>query len=219
MSLMRGIRRWFVMTVMAFVLTSCRIFVTPIISISDLWDTDVRVVPVTISADNDQCDKSMLDETSEIFQSFQTLQPVGCFDDNKDTLRPYWKTTIPLLRKGDEGKIPYLSASIYYSQNNSIIITFNPSFYEKLKRYTIKRGVNLTTDVTVTFQITNNTKNPVRIATQSVFVNNEAVGNEMNVFEMKPGGKIWIRLSDVGVNSLLGEGIEPVGVVPARTAP
>lgn len=219
MSLMRGIRRWFVMAMMALVLTSCRIFVTPIISISDLWDTDVRVVPVTISADNNQCDKSMLDETTELFQSFQNLQPVGCFDDNKDTLRPYWKTTIPLLRKGDEGKIPYLSASIYYSQNNSIIITFNPSFYDKLKRYTVKRGVNLTTDVTVTFQITNNTKKPVRIATQGVFVNNEAVGNEMNVFEVKPGGKIWIRLSDVGVNSLLGEGIEPVGVIPARRAP
>ncbi len=219
MSLMRGIRRWFVMAMMALVLTSCRIFVTPIISISDLWDTDVRVVPVTISADNNQCDKSMLDETTELFQSFQNLQPVGCFDDNKDTLRPYWKTTIPLLRKGDEGKIPYLSASIYYSQNNSIIITFNPSFYDKLKRYTVKRGVNLTTDVTVTFQITNNTKKAVRIATQGVFVNNEAIGNEMNVFEVKPGGKIWIRLSDVGVNSLLGEGIEPVGVIPARTVP
>lgn len=219
MSLMRGIRRWFVMAMMALVLTSCRIFVTPIISISDLWDTDVRVVPVTISADNNQCDKSMLDETTELFQSFQNLQPVGCFDDNKDTLRPYWKTTIPLLRKGDEGKIPYLSASIYYSQNNSIIITFNPSFYDKLKRYTAKRGVNLTTDVTITFQITNNTKKAVRIATQGVFVNNEAIGNEMNVFEVKPGGKIWIRLSDVGVNSLLGEGIEPVGVIPARTVP
>lgn len=219
MSLMRGIRRWFVMTMMALVLTSCRIFVTPIISVSDLWDTDVRVVPVTISTDNNQCDKSLLDEAADLFQSFQNLQPVGCFDDNKDTLRPYWKTTIPLLRKGDEGKIPYLSASIYYSQNNSIIITFNPSFYEKLKRYTVKRGVNMTTDVTVTFQITNNTKKPVRIATQGVFVNNEAVGNEMSVFEVKPGGKIWIRLSDVGVNSLLGEGIEPVGVLPARTAP
>ena len=83
----------------------------------------------------------------------------------------------------------------------------------------MKQGVNLTTDITVTFQITNNTKKPVRIATQGVFVNNEAVGNEMNVFEIKPGGKIWIRLSDVGVNSLLVEGIEPVGVLPARTVP
>lgn len=219
MSLMRGIRRWVVMIFMVLVLTSCRIFVTPIISVSDLWDTDVRVVPVTISTDSNKCEKSMLDEATILFQSFQNLQPVGCFDDNKDTLRPYWKTTIPLLRKGEEGKIPYLSASIYYSQNNSIIITFNPSFYDKIKRYTKKQGVNLTTDITVTFQITNNTKKSIRIATQGVFVNNEAVGNEMNVFEIKPGGKVWIRLSDVGVNSLLMEGIEPVGVLPARTVP
>lgn len=218
MSLMRGIRRWIVVIFMVLVLTSCRIFVTPIISVSDLWDTDVRVVPVTISTDSNKCEKSMLDEATILFQSFQNLQPVGCFD-NKDTLRPYWKTTIPLLRKGEEGKIPYLSASIYYSQNNSIIITFNPSFYDKIKRYTMRQGVNLTTDITVAFQITNNTKKPVRIATQGVFVNNEAVGNEMNVFEIKPGGKIWIRLSDVGVNSLLVEGIEPVGVLPARTVP
>lgn len=219
MSLMHGIRRWVVMIFMVLVLTSCRIFVTPIISVSDLWDTDVRVVPVTISTDSNKCEKSILDEATILFQSFQNLQPVGCFDDNKDTLRPYWKTTIPLLRKGEEGKIPYLSASIYYSQNNSIIITFNPSFYDKIKRYTKKQGVNLTTDITVTFQITNNTKKPIRIATQGVFVNNEAVGNEMNVFEIKPGGKVWIRLSDVGVNSLLMEGIEPVGVLPARTVP
>jgi hypothetical protein len=70
--------------------------------------------------------------------------------------------------------------------------------------------------VIVTFKIVNDTGKPVRIATQGVFVNNDAVGNEMNIFEVKPEGTIWIRLSNVGVNSLLLDGIEPVGVLPAR---
>lgn len=216
MSLMRGVTRWILMTFLTLVLTSCRIFVTPIISVSDLWNSDVRTIPVTITADVQTCDKKDLDNVVNEFQSFQKLMALGCFEDSTQSLKPFWKTTIPLLRRGDEGKIPYLSASIYYSQNHSIIITFNPSFYNKLKQYTVGRGVNMTSDLNVSFQITNDTPNPIRIATQGVFVNNEAVGNEMGIFEVKPNGKIWVRLSNVGVNSLLVEGIEPVGVLPAR---
>ena len=196
-------------------LTSCRIFVTPIISVSELWNPEVRTLPVTISADVQTCNKGILDGIVQEFQNFQKLVPLGCFEENTNTLKPYWKTTIPLLRRGDEGKIPYLSASIYYSQNNSIIITFNPSFYNKLKQHTVGR-VDVGSEVTVTFKIVNDTGKPVRIATQGVFVNNDAVGNEMNIFEVKPEGTIWIRLSNVGVNSLLLDGIEPVGVLPAR---
>lgn len=202
--------------IMVLALTSCRIFVTSVISVTDLWDPEIRTIPVNISADIDKCNKNILNQVVSDFQNFQTLQAVGCFDDNNHSLRPYWKTTIPLLRKGDEGKIPYLSASIYYSQNNSIIATFNPSFFDKLRRNTQARGVETTRDVAITFQIVNNTKSPIRIATQGVFVNGSAVGNEMNIYEIRPGGKVWIRMSDVGVNSLVMEGIEPVGVLPAR---
>ncbi|BBK03789.1 hypothetical protein [Enterobacter phage EspM4VN] len=173
-------------------------------------------MPVTISADVQTCNKGILDGIVQEFQTFQKLIPLGCFEENTNTLKPYWKTTIPLLRKGDEGKIPYLSASIYYSQNNSIIITFNPSFYAKLKQHTVGR-LDVNSELTVTFKIVNDSTKPVRIATQGVFVNGEAVGNEMNIFEVKPEGTIWIRLSNVGVNSLLLDGIEPVGVLPARS--
>lgn len=211
---MRGISRLMLACAM-LLLTSCRIFVTPIISVSELWNPEVRTLPVTISADVSTCDKGILDRVVQKFQNFQKLVPLGCFEQNTNTLKPYWKTTIPLLRRGDEGKIPYLSASIYYSQNNSIIITFNPSFYNKLKQHTVGR-VDVESEVTVTFKIVNDTGKPVRIATQGVFVNNDAVGNEMNIFEVKPEGAIWIRLSNVGVNSLLLDGIEPVGVLPAR---
>ncbi|ECB2088363.1 hypothetical protein EVH07_12685 [Salmonella enterica subsp. enterica serovar Newport] len=214
MTLMRGISRLMLACAM-LLLTSCRIFVTPIISVSELWNPEVRTLPVTISADVSTCDKGILDRVVQKFQNFQKLVPLGCFEQNTNTLKPYWKTTIPLLRRGDEGKIPYLSASIYYSQNNSIIITFNPSFYNKLKQHTVGR-VDVESEVTVTFKIVNDTGKPVRIATQGVFVNNDAVGNEMNIFEVKPEGAIWIRLSNVGVNSLLLDGIEPVGVLPAR---
>ncbi|EHT1484404.1 hypothetical protein KXE51_003384 [Salmonella enterica] len=214
MTLMRGISRLMLACAM-LLLTSCRIFVTPIISVSELWNPEVRTLPVTISADVSTCDKGILDRVVQEFQNFQKLVPLGCFEQNTNTLKPYWKTTIPLLRRGDEGKIPYLSASIYYSQNNSIIITFNPSFYNKLKQHTVGR-VDVGSEVTVTFKIVNDTGKPVRIATQGVFVNNDAVGNEMNIFEVKPEGAIWIRLSNVGVNSLLLDGIEPVGVLPAR---
>lgn len=211
---MRGISRLMLACAM-LLLTSCRIFVTPIISVSELWNPEVRTLPVTISADVQTCNKGILDGIVQEFQNFQKLIPLGCFEENTNTLKPYWKTTIPLLRRGDEGKIPYLSASIYYSQNNSIIITFNPSFYNKLKQHTVGR-VDVGSEVTVTFKIVNDTGKPVRIATQGVFVNNDAVGNEMNIFEVKPEGTIWIRLSNVGVNSLLLDGIEPVGVLPAR---
>lgn len=214
MTLMRGISRLLLACAM-LLLTSCRIFVTPIISVSELWNPEVRTLPVTISADVQTCNKGILDGIVQEFQNFQKLVPLGCFEENTNTLKPYWKTTIPLLRRGDEGKIPYLSASIYYSQNNSIIITFNPSFYNKLKQHTVGR-VDVGSEVTVTFKIVNDTGKPVRIATQGVFVNNDAVGNEMNIFEVKPEGTIWIRLSNVGVNSLLLDGIEPVGVLPAR---
>lgn len=214
MTLMRGISRLMLACAM-LLLTSCRIFVTPIISVSELWNPEVRTLPVTISADVQTCNKGILDGIVQEFQNFQKLVPLGCFEENTNTLKPYWKTTIPLLRRGDEGKIPYLSASIYYSQNNSIIITFNPSFYNKLKQHTVGR-VDVGSEVTVTFKIVNDTGKPVRIATQGVFVNNDAVGNEMNIFEVKPEGAIWIRLSNVGVNSLLLDGIEPVGVLPAR---
>ncbi|QOI58373.1 hypothetical protein pSal_SNUABM02_140 [Salmonella phage pSal-SNUABM-02] len=214
MTLMRGISRLMLACAM-LLLTSCRIFVTPIISVSELWNPEVRTLPVTISADVQTCNKGILDGIVQEFQNFQKLVPLGCFEENTNTLKPYWKTTIPLLRRGDEGKIPYLSASIYYSQNNSIIITFNPSFYNKLKQHTVGR-VDVGSEVTVTFKIVNDTGKPVRVATQGVFVNNDAVGNEMNIFEVKPEGTIWIRLSNVGVNSLLLDGIEPVGVLPAR---
>lgn len=197
------------------VLTSCRIFVTPIISVTDLWNPDIRTVPVTLSADVSTCNKNVLDSVVTEFQSFQKLSPLGCFEENTNSLKPYWKTTIPLLRRGDEGKIPYLSASIYYSQNNSIIMTFNPAFYAKIKQHTLGRGVNLGDDISVSFQIVNDTGKPIRVAAQGVFVNEDAIGNEMNIFEIKPDGKIWIKLSNVGVNSLLIEGIEPVGVLPA----
>lgn len=211
---MRGISRLMLACAM-LLLTSCRIFVTPIISVSELWNPEVRTLPVTISANVQTCNKGILDGIVQEFQNFQKLVPLGCFEENTNTLKPYWKTTIPLLRRGDEGKIPYLSASIYYSQNNSIIITFNPSFYNKLKQHTVGR-VDVGSEVIVTFKIVNDTGKPVRIATQGVFVNNDAVGNEMNIFEVKPEGAIWIRLSNVGVNSLLLDGIEPVGVLPAR---
>lgn len=214
MTLMRGISRLMLACAM-LLLTSCRIFVTPIISVSELWNPEVRTLPVTISANVQTCNKGILDGIVQEFQNFQKLVPLGCFEENTNTLKPYWKTTIPLLRRGDEGKIPYLSASIYYSQNNSIIITFNPSFYNKLKQHTVGR-VDVGSEVIVTFKIVNDTGKPVRIATQGVFVNNDAVGNEMNIFEVKPEGTIWVRLSNVGVNSLLLDGIEPVGVLPAR---
>ena len=214
MTLMRGISRLMLACAM-LLLTSCRIFVTPIISVSELWNPEVRTLPVTISANVQTCNKGILDGIVQEFQNFQKLVPLGCFEENTNTLKPYWKTTIPLLRRGDEGKIPYLSASIYYSQNNSIIITFNPSFYKKLKQHTVGR-VDVGSEVIVTFKIVNDTGKPVRIATQGVFVNNDAVGNEMNIFEVKPEGTIWVRLSNVGVNSLLLDGIEPVGVLPAR---
>lgn len=217
MTLMRGISRMMLACAM-LLLTSCRIFVTPIISVSELWDTEVRTVPVTLSADMPTCNKGILDSVSQEFQSFQKLTPLGCFEENTNSLKPYWKTTIPLLRRGDEGKIPYLSASIYYSQNNSIIITFNPTFYAKLKQHMVGR-LDTTSEVVVTFKIVNDSDKPVRIATQGVFVNNDAVGNEMNIFEVRPQGTIWIRLSNVGVNSLLLDGIEPVGVLPARNNP
>ena len=215
MTLMRGISR-LLLACAALLLVSCRIFVTPIISVSELWNPDVRTLPVTISADVQTCNKGILDSVVQEFQTFQKLTPLGCFEENTNSLKPYWKTTIPLLRKGDEGKIPYLSASIYYSQNNSIIITFNPSFYAKLKQYTVGR-LDVNSELTVTFKIVNDSTKPVRIATQGVFVNGEAVGNEMNIFELRPEGTIWIRLSNVGVNSLLLDGIEPVGVLPARS--
>lgn len=214
MALMRGISR-LALACAVLLLTSCRIFVTPIISVSELWNTEVRTLPVTISADTQTCNKSILDGIVQEFQVFQKLIPLGCFEENTNTLKPYWKTTIPLLRRGDEGKIPYLSASIYYSQNNSIIITFNPSFYTKLKQHTVGR-IDVGTEVSVIFKIVNDTDSPVRIATQGVFVNNEAIGNEMNIFELKSQGTMWIRLSNVGVNSLLLDGIEPVGVLPAK---
>ncbi|ASD51312.1 hypothetical protein [Dickeya phage JA15] len=212
---MRGINRM-MLACAALLLVSCRIFVTPIISVSELWNPEVRTLPVTISADVQTCNKGILDGIVQEFQTFQKLIPLGCFEENTNTLKPYWETTIPLLRKGDEGKIPYLSASIYYSQNNSIIITFNPSFYAKLKQHTVGR-LDVNSELTVTFKIVNDSAKPVRIATQGVFVNGEAVGNEMNIFEVKPEGTIWIRLSNVGVNSLLLDGIEPVGVLPARS--
>lgn len=212
---MRGISR-LLLACAVLLLVSCRIFVTPIISVSELWNPEVRTLPVTISADVQTCNKGILDGIVQEFQTFQKLIPLGCFEENTNTLKPYWKTTIPLLRKGDEGKIPYLSASIYYSQNNSIIITFNPSFYAKLKQHTVGR-LDVNSELTVTFKIVNDSTKPVRIATQGVFVNGEAVGNEMNIFEVKPEGTIWIRLSNVGVNSLLLDGIEPVGVLPARS--
>ncbi|QVW27192.1 hypothetical protein [Escherichia phage vB_EcoM-ZQ1] len=214
MTLMRGISRLLLACSM-LLFTSCRIFVTPIISVSEFWNPEVRTVPVTLSASVPTCNKGMLDIIVQEFQPFQKLVPLGCFDENMSTLKPYWKTTIPLLRHGDEGKIPYISASIYYSQNNSIIITFNPSFYAKLKQQMVGR-LGATSDIIVTFKIMNDTDKPVRIATQSVFVNNDAVGNGMSIFEVNPGGTILIRLSNVGVNSLLLDGIEPVGVLPAR---
>lgn len=216
MSLMSGFSRFIIVTLLASLLVSCRIFVTPIVSVSELKDSTVRTIPVTLSSDISGCNKPFLDQIASEFHSFHNITPLGCFDDDSKDLKPFWKATIPLLRTGDEGKIPYLSASIYYSMNNSIIITFNPSFFDKLKQFTVGRGVSLPTDVVVTMQIVNDTKEPVRLATQGVFVNNEAVGNEMTIFEIKPGGKVWVKLSNVGVNSLLAEGIEPVGVLPAK---
>ena len=213
--MLREIRKWFMVVMMTVALASCRIFIMPMISVSDLSNPDVRVVPVSISTDSKTCDQPLLDRITGEFNFYQNIQPMGCFTD-KENLKPFWRTTIPLLRKGDEAKIPYLSASIYYSQNNSVIVTFNTSFIDALKQRSLGRGTRLTEDVVITFQITNDTKKPVRMATQGVFIDNQPIGGDMNIVEIKPGGSVWIRLSNVGVNSLLMDGIEPVGVIPAH---
>lgn len=217
MPLFKGMTRILVVLV-AILLNSCRIYVTPIISVSDLQDPDVRTIPVLLSTDAPGCSKESLELIANQFRAFHNMTPSGCFNEGGKELRSYWETTIPLLRKGDEGKIPYLPGGVYYSQNNSVIAIFNPTFYGKLKEYTLGRGTDLKDDVVITFQIINNTKQSVRIATQGVYVNNSAVGNEMNVFELAAGGKIWVRLSNVGVTSLMSDGIEPVGVLPAHAA-
>lgn len=204
------------LAIAAITLVSCRISVTPVISVTDLWDTSVRTVPVTISTEARTCNKGVLDGVVREFSSFHKLTPLGCFEEGSKSLKPYWETTIPLLRKGDEGKIPYLSASIYYSKNNSIIVTFNTAFYDKIRKHALDQGFGSEANIDLDFQILNNTDMPVRLATQGVFVNGNSSGNDMNIYEIRPGGKIWVRLSDVGVNSLLVEGIEPVGVLPAR---
>lgn len=213
----KGIIRLIVLLA-AILLNSCRIYVTPVISVSDLQDPKVRTIPVLLSTDTPGCGKEFLDKIASQFNSFHNIVPSGCFNEGGKELKSYWETTIPLLRKGDEGKIPYLPGGVYYSENNSIIAIFNPSFYGKLRQYSINQGVDINNDITITFQIKNNTKMPMRVATQSVFVNGNAIGNDMNVFELAPGSSVWIRMSNVGVNSLLIEGIEPIGVMPAHVA-
>lgn len=200
--------------IVALTLSGCRLTVMPIISISELQDAGRRTVTIAVSTDSPDCDVSFLNRIADIFVGFQTLSPAGCFVDNGQK-RAYWNTTLPLLRKGDEGKIPYLSASIYYSKNSSVIATFNNDFYGKIKKYAQENHMELNDSVSVVFQFNNDTKKPVKIAVQGVYVNSEPVGNEISVYQVKPSGKIWIKLSNVGTNSLLLEGIEPVGVVPA----
>lgn len=196
-------------------LGGCRITLTPVVSLSSLKDGDIRTAPVVITAKTQTCTKEFLDDTANFFKANYQIKAVAC-KQKREGFEAIWETDIPLLRTGDEKKIPRVPVSIYYSKNHTVIMTLKTDFLNDLSEKLKQKGLELKdNDVFIAFIFKNDTKEDVNIAVENVFVNNVPVGRDMAIFKIKPSGSVMVRLSDLTVNSLMLGGIEAAGVFPA----
>lgn len=195
----------------------CRITVTPIVSLSQLRDSNVRSVPVAITANVPMCDVGSVKKLATAFKDKYLLRPIGCRPaKNGMGADATWQAELPLLRSGDEAKMPRIAGSLYYSRNNSILLVLKPDFIRDIKQQAALKGYNPEySDVVVSLIIRNDSREDVDIAVENVFVNEVPVGREMQIFRIKPGGAISIRLSDISIDTLFLGGVEAVGVFPA----
>lgn len=198
----------------------CRITVTPIVSLSQLRDSNVRTVPVAITANVPMCDVGTVKKVAAAFKDKYLLRPIGCHPPKSGMgADATWETEVPLLRSGDEAKIPRIAGSVYYSRNNSILLLLRPDFIRDVKAQASVKGFKPEySDVVISLIIRNDTKESVDIAVENVFVNGTPVGRDMQIFRISPGGAISVRLSDIGVDTLFLGGVEAVGVFPAQKA-
>jgi len=206
---------WVLIVLASLFIGGCRITLTPIVSLSSLKDVSVRTAPVAITANTDSCTKEFLVDAADLFKANYQIKPVTCRPKG-NKFEALWETEIPLLRTGDEKKIPHVPASIYYSKNHTVILTLKTEFINDLADKLKQRGVDLKdNDMYIAFIFKNDTAEAVNIAVENVFVNSIPVGKEMAIFKVKPGGSVMVRMSDIGVNSLMLGGLEAVGVFPA----
>lgn len=206
------IKRMFLASILF--LSGCRIDVSPTVKISDLKEGE-RNVPVLIYSSTETCDMFRIEEMESLLVKFVPIRWNGCTRSERPESKfmMVWQTNIPLLHQKDIDKLAYVDYSIFYSDNNSLILTFRPSFFNELEDK-IKSLYNIKYKIGVSIDIVNDTNKPVKFALSGVFLNNTPVG-EMQVYQIKAGGKTTIRLSDVGIDSLIKDGVEPIAVVPS----
>lgn len=198
----------------------CRITVTPIVSLSQLRDGNVRTIPVAITANGPMCDIGSVKKLATVFKDKYLLRPIGCRPPKSGLgVDSAWEAQIPLLRSGDEAKIPRIAGGMYYSRNNSILLLLKPDFVRDIKAQASLKGYHPEySDVIISLILRNDTKESVDIAVENVFINGTPIGREMQIFRISPGGAISVRLSDIGVDTLFLGGVEAVGVFPALKA-
>lgn len=186
-------------------------------SLSQLRDNDVRTVPVSITANFPACDLGFIKRVATDFKDKYLLRPIGCKPPkNGIGVDSTWETQIPILRSGDQSKIPHIPGSIYYSINNSIILLLKPDFVKDIKSQAMMLGYKPEySTIFISLTIRNDTAKSEDIAVENVFINEVPIGRDMQIFRISPGGAINIRLSDIGVDTLFLGGVEAVGVFPA----
>lgn len=199
----------------SFFLSGCRITLTPIVSLSSLQDGKARTTPVVITAKTQTCTKDFLNETADLFKATFQIKPVECRKKGQ-VFEAVWETEIPLLRSGDESKIPRVPVSIYYSKNHTVIMTLKSDFLNDISEKMKLQGADIKdNEIYIAFLFRNDTSAEVNIAVENVFINGVPVGRDMAIFRIRPSGSALVRLSDITTNSLLLGGVEAAGVFPA----
>lgn len=197
----------------AFMLTSCRVDISPTIKVSELQN-GVQSIPVNIYVSSEYCDKQNIKKLEKTLGRFQPLKWVGCTDSkNTDGFSVVWQTNVPLLRQNEHTKLSYIDASIFYTENHSLLLTIKPNYLKQIEDIVLSID-NKKYEVYVCVELLNDTKLPIKFAVTGVFLNNIPV-TELSVYELTPNGQVTIKISDVGLNSLKQEGVEPVGVIPS----
>lgn len=206
---------WVLIVLASLFVSGCRITLTPIVSLSSLKDVSIRTAPVVITANMGTCSKEFLESVANFFKASYIIRPVACRKKGEG-YEALWETEIPLLRTGDEQKIPHVPVSIYYSKNHTVILTLKTDFLNDLSDKLNEKGITLKdNEIFIAFIFKNDTEQAVNIAVENVLVNGIPVGRDMAIFKIRPSGSVMVRLSDLGVNSLFLGGIEAAGVFPA----
>ncbi len=189
--------------------TSCRVVVQPKLHISKLHKEGTEIVQVAVLVGGaNNCDVT---EGDTFFYEVK-MEFTGCKKTSTGFENSY-ETTAFIVKYGSSQPEDITKSDfvIFYGKNKSIILYIGRRALEEIKYEISKHGGTV---VSIEIEILNDTLQEAAIGISGVWINDVAVGQPMTLYKLMSGGRVWVRLSDVGNASMLTTGREAVAVIP-----